>query len=98
MKGLLHQLSQNPAVLKEYDRTIQDQLKNGIIEPVQLEEPCSNSVHYLPHHAVVHQDKTTTKLRIIFDASAKQKGPSLNECLHKGLSLNQLILVLLLRF
>ena len=34
MKGLLHQLSQNPAVLKEYNRTTQDQLKNGIIEPV----------------------------------------------------------------
>ena len=98
MKGLLHRLSQNSAVLKEYDRTIQDQLKNGIIEPVRLGEPCSNPVHYLPHHAVVRQDKTTTKLRIVYDASAKQKGPSLNECLHKGPSFNQLILDLLLRF
>ena len=49
----------------------------------------------MPHHAVVRQDKTTTKLCIIYDASAKSDGPSLNECLHKGPKFN---LDLLLRF
>ena len=55
-------------------------------------------MHYLPHHAVVRHDKTTTKLRVVYDASAKSDGPSLNDCLHKGPKFNQLILDLLLRF
>ncbi|VDN00904.1 unnamed protein product, partial [Onchocerca ochengi] len=38
-----------------------------------------------PHQAVINPQKTTTKLRVVFDASAKTtEGPSLNECLHRG--------------
>ena len=71
LRGLLHRLNQDPAILKEYDSTIKYQLKKGIIEVVPMEEPRSNQVHYLPHHAVVRRDKTTTKLPIVYDASAK---------------------------
>ena len=98
LQGLLCRLRQDPAILKEYDRTIKDQLEKGIIETVQVGEPTSDRVHYLPHHAVVRQEKTTTKLRVVYDASAKSDGPSLNECLRKGPRFNQLILGLLLRF
>ena len=98
LRGLQHRLNQDPAILREYDSAIRDQQKKGMIEAVKVGEPCSNRVHYLPHHAVVRRDKTTTKLRIVYDASAKSDGPSLNECLHKGPSFNQLILDLLLRF
>ena len=47
---------------------------------------------------MVRTDKSTTKLRVVYDASAKSSGPSLNDCLHKGPKFNQLILDLLLRF
>ena len=47
---------------------------------------------------MVRTDKTTTKLHVIHDASAKSTGPSLNDCLHKWPKFNQLILNLLLRF
>ena len=54
--------------------------------------------HYLPHHAVVHQDKETTKVRVVYDTSARSNGPSLNDCLYIGPKFNQKILEILLRF
>ena len=55
-------------------------------------------VHYLPHHAVIRQDKQTTKVRIVYNASAQSNGTSLNNCLHTGPKFNQKILDILLRF
>ena len=98
LHGLLRRLRQEPAILKQYDRTIREQLESGIIEAVDVSEPTPDKVHYLPHHGVIRTDKTTTKLRVVYDASAKSSGPSLNDCLHKGPKFNQLILDLLLRF
>ena len=71
----------------------------GIVEVVKDEEPsdCAQ-VHYLPHHGVVHHDKTTSRLRIVYDASARGNGPSLNNCLYTGPSFGQSIFDILLRF
>ena len=55
-------------------------------------------VHYLPHHAVVRKDKSATKVRVVYDASARSTGCSLNECLHKGPKFDQKILDILVRF
>lgn len=41
-------------------------------------------VHYVPHHAIVREDKTITNLRIVYDASARSTGLSLNDCLYTG--------------
>ena len=48
--------------------------------------PCLLLLVYLPHHPVVTPSKVTTKIRIVYDASAKlQVGESsLNECLYRG--------------
>ena len=97
-KGLLQRLSHDPHTLKEYNCTIREQLKNGIIEPVSLADKTTNRVHYLPHHGVIRKDKTITKLRVVYDASSKTSGPSLNDYLYKGPKFHQLILNLLLRF
>ncbi|VDM92646.1 unnamed protein product [Onchocerca ochengi] len=46
----------------------------------------ASRISYLPHQVVLTPQKSTTKLRVVFDASAKMnEGPSLNECLYKGL-------------
>ena len=57
-----------------------------------------NRIHYLPHHAIIRQDKNTTKLRVVYDASARADGPSLNDSLHVGPKFNQKILDILLQF
>ena len=37
----------------------------------------------MPHHGVIREDKKTTKLRIVYDGSARKDGDdvSLNDCL-----------------
>ena len=82
LRGLLHRLKHKPTVLQEYDQTIKTQLESGVIEVVPDGELQTTQVHYLPHHPVVREDKSTTKLRVVYDASARDEGPSLNDCGH----------------
>jgi hypothetical protein len=69
---------------ERYDDIMREQLDQGIIERAPVE--ASGKEHYLPHKGVVKQSAETTKLRIVFDASAKESSeqPSLNECLYPG--------------
>ena len=52
----------------------------------------------MPHHAVVRRNKSTTTVRVVYDASAKADGPSVNDCLHTGPSLHRKIFEILVRF
>ena len=47
---------------------------------------------------MVRQDKATTNVKIVYDASAKTIGPSLNDCLYTGPKFDQRIMDILLRF
>ena len=98
LKGLLRRLQHDPDVLHEYDTVIKTQLQQGVVELVEDPAGPDTGVHYLPHHAVIRRDKATTKLRIVYDASAKKNGPSLNDCLNPGPKFDQKILDILCRF
>lgn len=54
---------------------------------------------YIPHKPVIRESAESTKLRIVFDASAKanEKSPSLNDCLEKGPALQNLLWDILVR-
>ena len=47
---------------------------------------------------MVREDKLTSKIRIVYDASARSSGPSLNQCLYTGPRFGQCIFDILLRF
>ena len=47
---------------------------------------------------IVKEERETTKVRIVFDASAKGTGPLLNDCLYAGPCLISSIHKILLRF
>ena len=99
LKSLVSRKRNKPELIQKYDDIITDQRENGIIEKVGSE---SNSLikHYIPHHAAVNPTKATTKVRVVYDASAKCRAESrsLNECLHRGPILLQNLKGILLRF
>ena len=68
----------------------------GIIEAVPA---VHEEGHYLPHRPVVKDASITSKIRPLFDASARDVGsPSFNDCLEEGPNLIELIPAVLLRF
>lgn len=83
--------------LQRYDEVFREWLEEGIIEPVPAEE--LNIIgHYLPHRHVV-KEESTTKIRPVFDASAREKNsPSLNICLETGPNLIELVPKVLMNF
>ena len=99
LHSLLRRLKQDPELLQQYDQVIREQIAQGIVQVVENPELAEGDrIHYLPHHAVIKHDRATTKIRVVYDASAKSSGPSLNQCLHVGPKFNQRILDILLRF
>ena len=97
--SLKNQLTKK-GILHDYDKIFEEYEKNGIIERVPEDQICKENgqVHYIPHRAVIREEKETTKIRPYFNASCKVNGPSLNECLYSGPNLLLKIFDVLLRF
>ncbi|GFY35079.1 reverse transcriptase domain-containing protein [Trichonephila clavipes] len=76
------------SLFEDYKLVVNNYLSEKIIERVPFEEEnLKHNIFYLPHRAVIRTDKTTSKLRIVFDASSHAKSQlSLNDCLHTGLN------------
>ena len=75
---------QRDGYMEQYDKVIREQWKEGIIE--EAAEVTTNQEFYLPHKGVIRESSETTKLRVVYDASARSNpaSPSLNECLNPG--------------
>ncbi|KIH51420.1 hypothetical protein ANCDUO_18494, partial [Ancylostoma duodenale] len=84
----------------QYNGVFQEQLHQNIVEEVEDEgNTLGDHIHYIPHQAVLTPHKTTTKLRIVFDASAHYRDcPSLNDALHRGPVILPQLYGLMLRF
>ncbi|XP_065672041.1 uncharacterized protein LOC136089876 [Hydra vulgaris] len=97
LHSLLRKLEKKPNDLIKYNNIIQVQLKDGIIEYAP-NKPTGKRIFYTPHRAVIKENSKTIKLRIVFDASAKEYGsPSLNEFLHISPPLQPLLLNVILQ-
>ena len=59
-----------PFPLNEYHNIISNQHTAGVIEKVIVPDN-ESADHYLPHHAVARPEKEATKVRFVFNASAK---------------------------
>ena len=100
LRSLFGRLQTQPDLLQQYNAVIREQLRNGIIETVPDTTVRPDRCHYVPHHPVVTPGKETTKLRIVYDASAKSSpsNSSLNQCMYRGPVNLQNLCGMLLRF
>ena len=82
-----------------YKEAMQQYFKDGHAREITEEDQKIHPVYYLPHHPIIREDKTTTKCRVVFDASARnQQGMSLNDCLLPGPALQPNLVSILIRF
>ena len=82
------------AVIQEYF-----QLKHAEPVPIKDLDKTLNQVYYLPIHAVKKESSSTTKIRAVFDVSAKSSsGVSLNDTLLVGPTIHSSLINVLLSF
>ena len=91
-----HKLDCNQKLKEQYNNISKDYEKEGIIKNVNgVCEPSTSN--YLPHRGVIKGNRNTSKVKIVFDGSLKQKDqPALNELLHSGTCLLPLFYILLM--
>ncbi|XP_063979914.1 uncharacterized protein LOC135163938 [Diachasmimorpha longicaudata] len=97
-KALLRRFKRNPELEKQYSAVLEEYINLGHMSPAEA-EPQEEKGFYLPHHAVIKATSLTTKVRVVFDGSAKEENHlSLNETLMTGPTIQEDIFSLLTRF
>ena len=84
LSNLIRKLRKHPKEFEHYNQIIQTQLSEGIIEKAPKE--VKGTEFYIPNKPVVREEAESTKIKIVYDPSAKSilSSPSLNECLETG--------------
>ena len=99
LRSLVSRMQKQPGMMLKYDTIIQDQLVKWVIEKVDMFK-VDGIKQYISHQVVITPQKATTKLRIVYDATARSNmvNKGLNECLYRGPVLLQSLCGILLRF
>ena len=85
LANMERKLSRNENLKGEYGGIIEEQLRAGVIEEAP-KIPSGERVFYMPHKPIVKQSAVTTKVRMVFDASAKPQPLtySINDSMFSG--------------
>ena len=78
-----------------HKKVIKAHEEKGYIRQLSKAEAQQKKCWYLPHFAIVRPQKTTTKVRIVFDAAANCGGLSLNDAIFPGPKLQRDLFVLM---
>ncbi|XP_055523061.1 uncharacterized protein LOC129717231 [Wyeomyia smithii] len=96
--GLERRFATNEELRIMYSTFMNEYISMGHMQQVH-EEASDYPSYYMPHHAVLKPDSTTTKLRVVFDASRRtSSGISLNDGLMAGPVVQEDLLSIILRF
>ena len=98
LQNLEKHLTRDPEVASAYGEIIEKYLDKGYVRKIDNFEEKPIVKWYLPHFAVVRNDRATTKTGVVFDASAKFNGVSLNDTICQGPKLQRELIDVLLRF
>ncbi|XP_062557097.1 uncharacterized protein LOC134221948 [Armigeres subalbatus] len=99
LECLERKLDKNPILKERYHAFISEFIELGHMRKISVDEPEPSTVCYIPHHAVQKESSTTTKVRSVFDASAKtSSGFSLNDSLLVGPVIQDELLDIVIRF
>lgn len=77
----------SPPLKIAYDNVIREYLEKDYISlsSIDLKANDDSPSYFIPHHGVLREDKVTSKLRVVLDASCKTSTHiSLNDILHSG--------------
>ncbi|XP_074612232.1 uncharacterized protein LOC141866597 [Acropora palmata] len=97
LEGTEHRLLKSLEIARSYTDCIQQYTLKGYIRKVPREDPPA-AKWFLPHFPIVRPDRTTTKMRIVFDTSARYQGVSLNNVICQGPKLQRDLFHVLLHF
>ncbi|XP_062538270.1 uncharacterized protein LOC134206557 [Armigeres subalbatus] len=82
LQGTERRLARDSSLRKQYVAFMEEYLNLGHMKMLVEDSQSSIRRCYLPHHPVVKEASTTTKVRVVFDASCKtSSGVSLNDVL-----------------
>ncbi|XP_018405553.1 PREDICTED: uncharacterized protein LOC108781929 [Cyphomyrmex costatus] len=100
LHAVYKRLDSNPELKEQYSACLREYLTLGHMTKSNEEiDRTSHYCYYLPHHAIIKEDSSTTTLRIVFDASCKtSSGKSLNDILRVGPTIQQELFAILIRF
>lgn len=93
-------LDREPELKQQYAAFMQEYENLGHMREVRTEDADNGGpAYYLPHHCVIKPTSTTTKLRVVFDGSARTtSGVSLNDALMTGPTVQNDLMAILLNF
>ncbi|XP_018407682.1 PREDICTED: uncharacterized protein LOC108783580 [Cyphomyrmex costatus] len=92
-------LSRHPELKAAYTQFMQEYIDLGHMNPIKANSQETAVSYYMPHHEVIKSTSTTTKTRVVFDASCKtDTGVSLNDVLMIGLTLQPDLFSILIKF
>lgn len=97
LNSLQNRLRSKEKLKNDYIAFMEDYINSGHMSVIKDSRPNFDQ-YYIPHHCVLRPDSTTTKLRVVFNASKPTtNGVSLNDVLLTGPALQQDIVSILLR-
>ena len=93
LRNLLSNLQKDQKLFEMYDQVIKEQLAEGVAKRFTEEVNFGQREFYLPHKAVIRENAERTKLRTVYDLSAREnsRGFSLNDGLETGPALQKLL-------
>ncbi|XP_029178618.1 uncharacterized protein LOC114946335 [Nylanderia fulva] len=99
LSSLLRRINNQPAIKQEYAEFMSEYAQLNHMKVIAPVDSVNSQVVYIPHHPVIRETSSTTRLRVVFDASCTtSNGTSLNSHMFTGPKLQLDLQSVLLRW